>query len=131
MWQREQAPSTSDPGRSNACDPVPMSNFVTQSWRPANGLCLAFAVPSGGSGVSQLPWVEISRAESRNAARQAGSRHALAIVDPFHSSKTFLWQVWHWPGWLTLCQYSSNGGATKSASDVTYGAGSGIRFGSS
>src|SRR5262245_12102490 len=119
MWQREQAPSTSEPGRSSEWWLLPRSNFVTQSLRPANGLCFAFSVPSGGTGVSQLPLVEISRAESRNAARHAGSRQALAIIEPFHSSNTFLWQVWHWPGWLTLCQYSSNGGATNSASDVT------------
>ncbi len=47
------------------------------------------------------------RASRRNAARQAGSRHELDIIDPFHSSKIRAWQVWHWPGWFWVCQYSS------------------------
>jgi hypothetical protein len=85
MWQRAHIPSRSDPGRETVCPEVPRSNFVTHSSAAANGLRRAFAVPSGGAGVAQFPSVDIWRADSRNAARQAGSRQAFAIIDPFHS----------------------------------------------
>src|SRR5262245_49403922 len=97
----------------------------------AKGLCSALGVPSGGAGTSQLPLVETSRARSRKAARQTGSRHEFDIIDPFHSSKIFWWQLWHCPGWFCVCQNSSYGGGKACASAVMYGAASGIRLGRS
>src|SRR3954454_11105022 len=120
MWHLEQNPSTSDPERDVEKLPAPRSNRVSQPAASANGLWLARTVPSGGAGTSQLPCVEICRADNRNAARHAGSRHAFAIIDPFHSSKMRLWQPWHVTEWLVVCHDSSNGGGKRSASAVTY-----------
>src|SRR5919197_4331947 len=107
MWQREQKLSTSEPGRDTVYISVPISNCEAHWPSLAKGLRLALGVPSGGGGVSHSPLAEISRASRRKAARQRGSRHALDIIEPFHSSKIFLWQVWHCPGLALLCQYSS------------------------
>ena len=85
----------------------------------AKGLCAALGVPSGGAGVSHSPLVETVRASSRKAARQTGSRHEFDIIDPFHSSKIFWWQLWHCPGWFCACQSSSYGGGKIWASAVT------------
>ena len=77
---------------------MPRSNALAQSCGSANGLWLARGVPSGGCGTSQSPDVDVSRADSRNAARHTGSRHALAIIEPFHSLNTRAWHVWHCAG---------------------------------
>ena len=66
-----------------------MSNVELHSLLLANGLCRALRVPSGGSGTSQSPLVDVARARSRNAARHTGSRQEFDIMDPFHSSKIF------------------------------------------
>src|SRR5882672_1900216 len=102
MWQREQKKSSNDPGRDTLYFSVPRSKVEEHSPLLANGLCTALAVPSGGSGVSHSPLAEVARAKARKAARHAGSRHALDIMEPFHSSKIFWWQVWHCPG-LSSC----------------------------
>src|SRR5262245_36538391 len=93
MWQREQKPSRSEPEPVVVCLVPPRSNVELQL-SFANGFKLERLVPSGGAGMSQLPSVDVSRAIKRNAARQAGSRQAFAIIDPFHSSKM---RVWHAP----------------------------------
>src|SRR5256885_4468318 len=102
MWQREQKPSKSEPGRETEYDDVPMSNSLAHVPGLAKGFGLARGVPSGGSGVSQLPWVETARASKRNAARHTGSRQALDIIEPFHWSKISRWQFRHCPGWLCV-----------------------------
>src|SRR3954451_22315802 len=98
MWQREQKESRSDPGRETVYLPVPISKVEEHSPLLAKGLCAALAVPSGGSGVSHSPCAEVERESARKAARHTGSRHEFDIMEPFHSSKIFWWQVWHWPG---------------------------------
>src|ERR1044071_7642071 len=119
MWQREQKKSSNDPGRDNLYFSVPISKVEEHSSLLAKGLCLAFAVPSGGSGVSHSPLAEVARASARNAARQTGSRHAFDIIEPFHSSKIFLWQVWHCPGLSSCSQWSWYGGGNACASATT------------
>ena len=84
-----------------------MSNAEAHCPGSANGLCVALGVPSGGVGVSHSPFVDTARASSRKAARQTGSRHEFDIIEPFHSSKIFRWQLAHWPGWFCVAQYSS------------------------
>src|SRR6266700_2079995 len=98
MWQREQKKSSKDPGRDTLYFSVPRSKVDEHSPLLAKGLWTALGVPSGGSGVSHSPLAEVARASPRKAARQAGSRHELDIMEPFHSSKIFWWQVWHCPG---------------------------------
>src|ERR1041384_3649151 len=107
MWQREQNASSSEPGRDSVTFSVPMSNSEAHSPFLANGLWCAFSVPSGGDGGAHWPWVDRARASSRYAPRHTGSRHEFDIMEPFHSSKIFWWQVWHWPGWFWVFQYSS------------------------
>src|SRR5262245_24059413 len=119
MWQREQKPSISEPGRARVWWAVPMSKVEAHSPSLAKGLWRARDVPSGGAGTEQSPSVEVWRAESRKAERQMGSRQAFDIMEPFHSSKMRLWQDWHWPGWSMFCQYSSKGGGKNCASEVT------------
>src|SRR5215470_13218686 len=131
MWQREQNASSSEPGRDSVIFCVPMSNSEAHSPGLANGLWCDFALPSGGAGVSHSPLVDTVRASKRNAPRHTGSRHEFDIIEPFHSSKIFWWQVWHWPGLFWVFQYSSYGGGNTVASAVMYGAASGMRFGRS
>src|SRR5262245_53850346 len=119
MWQREQKPSSSDPGRDSVWLRVPRSNRVAHSPGSENGLWLDFSEPSGGDGVSHSPCVEVCRADRRNAARHAGSRQAFAIIEPFHSSKIRRWQVWQRLGFAVVCHWSSNGGGKNAASSVT------------
>src|SRR6185295_5998431 len=119
MWQRAQKPSRSDPGRDVVCRPSPTSKVDAHSEPRAKGLWRAFGVPSGGAGASHSPLVEVARAASRKAPRQTGSRQALAIMEPFHSSKMRRWHDWHWPGLFTVFQYSSKGGGKAWASAVT------------
>src|SRR3982750_2318775 len=109
MWQREQNASSSEPGRDTVNFWVPMSNSEAHSPSLANGLCLALGVPSGGWGTPQWPSVETPRDSSRKAARHTGSRHEFDIIDPFHSSKIFWWQLAHCPGLFCVAQYSSYG----------------------
>src|SRR5215472_11292271 len=106
MWQREQKKSNNDPGRDTLYFSVPMSNVEEHSPLFAKGLWLALGVPSGGSGVSHSPLAEVARESRRNAARQAGSRQELDIMEPFHSSKIFSWQVSHCPVLFSLSQCS-------------------------
>jgi hypothetical protein len=42
--------------------------------------------------MSQFPSVAVRRASRKKAARHAGSRHELDIIEPFHSPKM---RVWH------------------------------------
>src|SRR4029079_11836668 len=107
MWQREQNASSSEPGRDSVTFCVPMSNSETHSPCLANGLWCAFSVPSGGGRVSPSAVVENARASKRKAPRHTGSRHEFDIIDPFHSSKIFWWQVWHLPGVALVFQCSS------------------------
>src|ERR1041384_4297838 len=107
MWQREQNASSSEPERDSVTCLVPMSNCEAHSPGLANGFFAERSVPSGGDGASQLPLVEVTRASSRNAPRPTGSRHEFDIMEPFHSSKIFWWQVWHCPGLFWVFQYSS------------------------
>src|ERR1700733_6492346 len=107
MWQREQNASSSEPGRDSVTCSEPMSKLEAHSPGLANGLRSAFSLPSGGAGVSQLPLVDVTRASRRNAPRHTGSRHEFDIMEPFHSSKIFWWQVWHCPGLFWVFQYSS------------------------
>src|SRR5579864_4459521 len=118
MWQREQKKSRSEPGRERVYFCVPRSKVELQSLL-ANGFWAAFGVPSGGSGVSHSPLAEVARDNSRKAARHAGSRHELDIMEPFHSSKIFLWQVWHCPGLSSFSQCWWYGGGNASASANT------------
>src|SRR5262249_50257295 len=118
MWQRAQKPSRSEPGRDSVWRPEPRSKLELHCPSFANGLWRARSVASGGGGTPQSPFVEVSRAESRNAPRHTGSRQAFAIIEPFHSSKIRLWHDWHCPGLSTVFQYSSNGGAKNWASSV-------------
>src|SRR5438093_11361544 len=111
MWHLEQKKSSSEPGRESVYLCVPRSNVELHSLLFAKGLCMALGVLSGGSGVSHSPWAEVARARSRKAARHAGSRHALDIIEPFHSSKILRWQVWHCPGLFSCSQCSWKGGA--------------------
>src|SRR5882724_1822519 len=104
MWQREQNASSSEPGRDSLTWSVPMSNTDAHSPLTANGVWCDLAVPSGGVGVSQSPLVDSDRASRRNAPRHTGSRHEFDIMEPFHSSKIFWWQVAHWPGWFWVFQ---------------------------
>src|SRR5580693_4166340 len=103
MWHCEQKPSSSEPEWAVRCWPPATSKVAEQS-RLAKGLRLAFGVPSGGLGVSQSPAVEVSRATSRKAPRQPGSRHELDIIEPFHSLKMRPWQVAHLAGLCCSCQ---------------------------
>src|SRR6266540_7509845 len=107
MWQREQKKSSTDPGLESVCLPVPMSKVEAHSPATAKGLSFALGVPSGGSGVPQSPLVEVARARSRKAARHTGSRQELDIIEPFHWSKIFWWQFWHWPGLFSVAHDSS------------------------
>src|SRR5215510_60170 len=107
MWQREQNASSSEPGRDSVTCSVPMSNSEAHSPSLAKGLWCDLAVPSGGAGVSHSQLVDAVRARSRNAPRHNGSRHEFDIMEPFHSSKIFWWQVLHCPGWFWVFQYSS------------------------
>src|SRR4029453_14762869 len=129
MWQRAQKLSIRGPGRDRAWREVPMSNSEEHAFSLANGLCRARAVPSGGAGTEQWPSVDVWRAESRKGGGQIGSRHALDIMEPFHSSKIRLWHDWHCPGLPTFCQYSSNGGGGNCASATNWGAASGMGVG--
>src|SRR5579864_3242701 len=131
MWQREQKASSSEPGRERVYFRVPRSKVELHSPWLAKGLWVAFSVPSGGCGVSHSPLAEVTRESSRNAARHAGSRHELDIMEPFHSSKIFWWQVLHCPGLSSCSQCSWYGGGNACASASTYGAASGIRLGMS
>src|SRR5215472_6265991 len=106
MWQREQKKSSREPERDTVYLPVPMSKVDEHSPGLAKGLIVALGVPSGGSGVSHSPFAEVFRARNRNAARHAGSRQELDIMEPFHSSKIFWWQVWHCPGLSSFSQCS-------------------------
>src|SRR5581483_2926643 len=106
MWQREQKKSRSEPGRDTVYFSVPRLNVDEHSSLLAKGLCVALGVPSGGLGVSHSPLAEVARASARKAARQTGSRHAFDIIDPFHSSKIFWWQVLHCAG-LSSCSQCS------------------------
>src|SRR5689334_10960408 len=119
MWQREQKASSSEPGRETVKCDVPMLYSEAHSFALANGLWCAFGVPSGGCGTPQFPSVETPRESRKKAARQTGSRHEFDIMEPFHSSKIFWWQFWHWPGWACVCQYSSYGGGNAAASAST------------
>src|SRR5437667_11772107 len=98
MWHLEQKKSSSEPGRESVYLCVPRSNVELHSLLFAKGLCMALRVLSGGSGVSHSPWAELARASCRNAARHAGSRHALDIIDPYHSSQMLRPQVSHCHG---------------------------------
>src|SRR5262249_48475681 len=129
MWQREQKKSSSDPGRDTVYFSVPRSKVELHLPLLAKGLCSAFSVPSGGWGVSHSPLAEVALESKRKAARQAGSRHEFDIMEPFHSSKIFWWQVWHWPGLSSASQCSCHGGGKACASATTYGAASGSRLG--
>src|SRR5437660_11786916 len=102
MWQREQKKSSSEPGLETVYFSVPISNVEAHSFSWAKGLCFALGVPSGGAGVSHSPLAEVARERSRKAARHAGSRQEFDIMEPFHASKVFWWQVWHCPG-LSSC----------------------------
>jgi hypothetical protein len=84
----------------------------------AKGLIFAFLVPSGGSGMSQLPSVDTKRAISKKAPRHTGSRHEFDIMEPFHSSKMLLWQVAHAPGLPWPENSLSYGGGCTFASSV-------------
>src|SRR5215831_16896489 len=107
MWQREQKASSSEPGRETVYLSLPMLNSDAQSLPLAKGLSADRGVPSGGCGMSQLPWVDTIFDSRKKAPRHTGSRHEFDIIDPFHSSKIFWWQFWHWPGWFAVCQNSS------------------------
>src|SRR2546421_11308969 len=107
MWQREQKASSNEPGRETLYFSVPMSNVEEHSPLFANGLWTAFSVPSGGSGVSHSPWAETALESAKKAARHIGSRQEFDIMEPFHSSKIFSWQVWHLPGLFSFAQWFS------------------------
>src|SRR5205807_7189496 len=107
MWQREQKASSSEPGRETLYFSVRISKVEEHSPLLAKGLCIALSVPSGGSGVSHSPCAETALERAKNAARQMGSRQEFDIMEPFHSSKIFSWQVWHWPGLSSCAQCSS------------------------
>jgi len=107
MWQREQKPSISEPRCASSKLRSPRSKSLAHAPARENGFSAAFAVRSGGDGRSHSPSVDVCRADSRNALRHTGSRHAFDIWEPFHSSKIFWWQVWHWPGWFWVFQNSS------------------------
>jgi hypothetical protein len=68
MWHREQKKSSNDPERDNLYFSVPISKVEEHSPLLANGLWLAFAVPSGGSGVSHSPLAEVARAKAAEMA---------------------------------------------------------------
>src|SRR5260370_4624040 len=106
MWQREQKKSRSKPWRKTVYFSVRRLNVEEHSHWFAKGLCAALRVQSGGSGVSHSPLSEVPRASARKAARQTGSRQAFDIIDPFHSSKIFWWQVLHCAG-LSCCSQCS------------------------
>src|SRR3954467_1076782 len=107
MWQREQKESSSDPGRETVYLPVPRSKVEAHSPACAKGLCVALGVPSGGSGVSHSPFAEVARARSKKADRQTGSRQEFDIIDPFHWSKIFWWQLRHCAGLFSSAHASS------------------------
>src|SRR5262245_60079212 len=104
MWQREQKPSTSEPGRDSSSFAPPLLKVDTHSVAWANGFRLALLVLSGGEGAAQLPSVDDCRAASRNALRQTGSLQALAIIEPLHSSKMRRWHDGHCPGFAVPFQ---------------------------
>src|SRR6266700_1018772 len=76
----------------------------------ANGLRRALGVPSGGLGMVQSPLVAVIRLSRKKAPRQPGSRQELAIMEPFHSGKIWVWQPAQRPGALMDVHWASYGG---------------------